>query len=42
MKTEGEERMSKLDNPHGGGALNPLLVAATERPAELEHAKKLK
>ena len=42
MEIKGEERMSKLVNPHGGGALKPLLVAATERAAELEHAKKLK
>lgn len=34
--------MSKLVMPHGGGALLPLLVAETERAAELERAASLK
>ncbi len=33
--------MSQLVNPHGGGALKPLLVAETERSAGLERAKTL-
>ena len=34
--------MSKLVPPHGGGALKPLLVAASERAAELERARGLR
>ena len=33
--------MSQLVNPHGGGALKPLLVPETERSADLERAKSL-
>lgn len=34
--------MSQLVNPHGGGALNPLLAPEAERAAGLERAKTLK
>ena len=33
--------MSQLVNPHGGGALKPLLAPESERAAELERAKSL-
>jgi sulfate adenylyltransferase len=33
--------MSQLVNPHGGGALKPLLAPESERAAELERAKTL-